>query len=312
MIIPYDKYYERIRNNRNFLATLILGIIGAGIITLFIEYLPDEIKKSIFMPISLFIIFIIVLFYASRFSQKMEKVIVRYMISIDPGSFDSFRSTTLQAIPDKADYKIELDQILQNMNKIFEIPTLCENAGFGHLQPYSQQLISLRSRIHDHLIVEMLSKIHDAVNNLNTLQTTLIDSLQKNSEIVKKNGYIVEKIQSGIVLKKVTYQIFKKEILRISFENYIDRSLLYPVHCHTEMSPFLSIKEYTLLIDEMNRLFVAISTEKTFLELGIKFNLMEDIRYKNRFEQDFYIPLLREINKSLDKISIGLPQENVE
>jgi len=301
VIVPYDKYYERIRSNKIFLASLILGVIGAGIITLFIEYLPEEVKKSIFMPILLIIIFFVVFFTAWQFSQKVENIIVRYIISIDPATFDSLKTTIFQTIPIDAEYKNDIEAIVQNIERVFNDPRVCESANIKLIQQYSQQLLSITPRIHDHAVIAILSEIHEMINNLDILQDSLSESLQSKSNLIKRNN-IIEKIDNGIVLKKKFLRFLKKEVLTITFESYKEKSLLYPVHCHTEISTFLSTKEYTLLIDDLDNLFRSIISEKKFLELGVQFNLIEDLRYKNRFEQDVYNPLIKELNKSVDKI----------
>lgn len=255
--------------------------------------------------------FFIVFFITWQFSQKAENIIVRYIISIDPGTFDSFKSTILQAIPQDAEYKNEIEAIMQNIGKIFNDPRVCESANIALIQQYSQQLLSIKPRIHDHAVIEILSEIHEMINNLDILQNSLSESIKNKSNLIKRDN-IVENIENGIVLKKVFLRFLKREVLTITFESYKDKSLLYPVHCHTEISPFLSPKEYTIIIDDLNNLFRSIVSEKKFLELGVQFNLIEDLRYKNRFEQDIYNPLVKEFNKSVDKILSEISHDNPE
>jgi hypothetical protein len=321
MIPLYNKYYERIRSNRNFIATLIFGIIGAGMITLFIEYVLEIIRPSSWwgwMPLFFLISFSILISLAWMFSQRIEKIVTTCYISIDPKTFDSLILTTLQEIPESLELKTELETILKEISRKLNDPIMGEDSDITLIRQYSKKLLDITNHIEDHSTKKIVSTIHDDLNNLDKLCENLIEYFKKNSNIFSPD-YKIDIINNGIALKE---GILGNEVLKIYFIPNLDKSILYPVYSQIERSPSLSPEKFLLIRDKLNYLITKVSLEKDFLKYGIKFKPIEEIKYWNRLEEGFSRPLIREvtnnrdlleeINESLGKLRDQLSEEKVE
>lgn len=311
MITPLDEYYNRNRNKQNFLASIFLGIIGAGVIALLIEFYIESLKGSTYwgyVPWILIFIFIILFYLAWSFSQQTEKMVFTYYISIDPETFESLIMTGLNEIPDHSQFKQDLQITLNDICRILIDPDINVDSSIHNLRLYIRKLREINKRIDEPSVQKIASSILNNLTALDTLCEAIILSLKgKTKDFPKK--YTIKKIDSGIILKR----FFLNNILAISFESNIEKSLIYPVCCITERSPFLKPREYTELIEIMHEIFNDICSENEFLKLGIKFNDIEEITFWDRIDKTIYQPLDREIKNNtgiLEELGVSIEKAN--